>query len=169
MVIQNSILKCLSFSFCSFEPEQIRGFGQTGCTWLKGSNLLQQQRCLETFRSGQVPGLTGQGLGWKSYFSPFCFQQRRLIISKAPNAYYPLYILFSSVVPQTSYVKLVDIWFLFNLIYPFLLILLQNLGSNILSDLVRFCYVQSPSLFSAVKILLSHCLIALLEMPKNVQ
>ena len=36
-----------------------------------------------------------------------------------------LYILFSSVVPQTSYVKLVDIWFLFNLIYPFILILIQ--------------------------------------------
>jgi hypothetical protein len=36
-----------------------------------------------------------------------------------------LYILFSSVVPQTSYVKLVDIWFLFNLVYPFILILNQ--------------------------------------------
>ena len=36
-----------------------------------------------------------------------------------------LYILFSSVVPQTSYVKLVDIWFLFNLVYPFALILIQ--------------------------------------------
>ena len=36
-----------------------------------------------------------------------------------------LYILFSSVVPQTSYIKLVDIWFLFNLVYPFSLILIQ--------------------------------------------
>ena len=36
-----------------------------------------------------------------------------------------LYILFSSVVPQTSYIKLVDIWFLFNLVYPFILILIQ--------------------------------------------
>ena len=36
-----------------------------------------------------------------------------------------LYILFSSVVPQTSYIKLVDVWFLFNLIYPFCLILLH--------------------------------------------
>ena len=36
-----------------------------------------------------------------------------------------LYILFSSVVPQTSYIKSVDIWFLFNLIYPFCLILLH--------------------------------------------
>ena len=38
-----------------------------------------------------------------------------------------LYILFSSVVPQTSYIKSVDIWFLFNLIYPFCLILLHIL------------------------------------------
>ena len=36
-----------------------------------------------------------------------------------------LYILFSSVVPQTSYIKLVDIWFLFNLLHPFFLIVLQ--------------------------------------------
>ena len=36
-----------------------------------------------------------------------------------------LYILFSSVVPQTSYIKLVDIWFLFNLVYPFCLILIH--------------------------------------------
>ena len=38
-----------------------------------------------------------------------------------------LYILFSSVVPQTSYLKSVDIWFLFNLTYPFCLIVLHVL------------------------------------------
>ena len=42
-----------------------------------------------------------------------------------------LYILFSSVVPQTSYIKSVDIWFLFNLIYPFCLILLHIFIQNV--------------------------------------
>ena len=42
-----------------------------------------------------------------------------------------LYILFSSVVPQTSYTKSVDIWFLFNLTYPFCLILLHIIIEHI--------------------------------------
>ena len=45
-----------------------------------------------------------------------------------------LYILFSSVVPQTSYIKLVDIWFLFNLVYPFILILIQIFIQKARSD-----------------------------------
>ena len=45
-----------------------------------------------------------------------------------------LYILFSSVVPQTSYIKSVDIWFLFNLIYPFCLILLHILIQKLKLD-----------------------------------
>ena len=45
-----------------------------------------------------------------------------------------LYILFSSVVPQTSYIKSVDLWFLFNLIYPFTLILLHILIQNLKTE-----------------------------------
>ena len=45
-----------------------------------------------------------------------------------------LYILFSSVVPQTSYIKSVDIWFLYNLIYPFCLILLHILIQKLKLD-----------------------------------
>ena len=45
-----------------------------------------------------------------------------------------LYILFSSVVPQTSYTKSVDIWLLFNLIYPFCLILLHIVIQKLNTD-----------------------------------
>ena len=45
-----------------------------------------------------------------------------------------LCVLFSSVVPQTSYIKSVDLWFLFNLTYPFCLILLHILIQRIQAD-----------------------------------
>ena len=48
-----------------------------------------------------------------------------------------LYILFSSVVPQTSYLKSVDIWFLFNLTYPFCLIVLNVLIQNMKQNNVK--------------------------------
>ena len=56
-----------------------------------------------------------------------------------------LYILFSSVVPQTSYIKSVDIWFLFNLIYPFCLILLHILIQKLEIEKGRGTQVFSSS------------------------
>ena len=54
-----------------------------------------------------------------------------------------LFVLFSSVVPQTSYIKSVDLWFLFNLTYPFCLILLHILLKKIEADIEEETQVKA--------------------------
>ena len=62
-----------------------------------------------------------------------------LVCKKSPNVslslHYGKFISVSNSLPMTSYVKMIDIWLLFNLIVPFVEVFLQTYIENIRSKI----------------------------------